>query len=47
MKKVDNIEGDTKDAWKWMKKVVWEYENIRNKAMDWKKVYDEVNKFTE
>jgi hypothetical protein len=49
MKKVDHIEtpkgeDETKFAWKWIKKVVWEYEAIRKKAYEWKKAYDELNK---
>jgi len=42
MKKVDGVEGNVKDAWHWVKKVVWEYESIRNKAMEWKEVYEQV-----
>jgi hypothetical protein len=49
MKKVDHIEtpkgeDEIKFAWKWIKKIVWEYEAIRKKASEWKKAYDELNK---
>jgi len=43
MKKVDGVEGDLHQAWKWVKKIVWEYEGIRSKALDWKAVYDQIN----
>jgi hypothetical protein len=42
MKKVDGEEGGVHEAWKWVKKVVWEYESIRQKALTWKTVYDQV-----
>jgi hypothetical protein len=29
-------------AWKWVKSVVWEYEAIKKKALQWKKVHDQV-----
>jgi hypothetical protein len=25
MKKVDGVEGDAHEAWKWTKKIIWEY----------------------
>ena len=45
MKKVDGIrcpqdQDEVKYAWKWVKKIVWEYEGIRKKANKWKKAYD-------
>jgi hypothetical protein len=33
MKKVDGVDGNLKDAWRWVKKIVWEYEGIRKKAL--------------
>ena len=39
----DRVEGESlHDAWKWVKGVVWEYEAIKKKALQWKKVYDSV-----
>jgi DNA anti-recombination protein RmuC len=43
MKKVDGVEGDLHEAWKWVKKIVWEYEGIRTKALEWKAVSDQIN----
>lgn len=36
MEKVDGRDGDIKDAWKWNKKIVWEYQAIKKKALKWK-----------
>lgn len=42
MYKCEKVEGSLHDAWRWLKRVVWEYEGIRKKALEWKEVYDEV-----
>ena len=34
--------GDIHQVWKWVKRVVWEYQGIRKKALEWKTVYDQV-----
>ena len=41
MKAVDGKEGDLHEAWRWVKKSIGEYQSIRKKALEWKKVYDE------
>lgn len=40
MSKVEGKDGDIREAWKWTKKVVWEYELIKKKALKWKEKCD-------
>ena len=42
MRKCEGTEGSLHDSWRWVKRVVWEYEGIRKKALEWKEVYDQV-----
>jgi hypothetical protein len=42
MRKCEGGEGDLHEAWRWVKRIVWEYEGIRKKALEWKEVYDQV-----
>lgn len=44
MEKVEGKYGDYHEAWRWVKKVVWEYETIKKKAFEWKSAYDKVKK---
>jgi phosphoheptose isomerase len=36
MRKVEGKGGSARDAWKWVKKIVGEYELIKKKALKWK-----------
>jgi hypothetical protein len=33
MEKVEGKNGDYHEAWRWIKKVVWEYQSIRKKGL--------------
>lgn len=42
-KKVQGSDGDLKDAWRWAKTLVGQYELIKQYAHEWKHVYDLYN----
>ena len=42
LRKVEGVEGTPKQAWKWLKRVVWEHQQIRSKALEWRAVYEQV-----
>jgi hypothetical protein len=42
MEKAEGKTGNYHDAWRWVKKVVWEFETIRKKGLEWKKAYDQL-----
>ena len=46
MKSVEGRDGDLHEAWRWVKSSISEYHTIRKKALEWKKVYDEMNRHT-
>jgi hypothetical protein len=42
MEKAEGRKGNYHDAWRWVKKVVWEFETMRKKGLEWKKAYDQL-----